>query len=430
MALGTTATVLAACDGTYDFPADRRWESTHFSYLTRASETGICPDVLGPLEEHFAVLQDYLGFEWPPGAQVTYEKMLDSADYEAHGGCPPDATACTAGRTVVSSDAMQLHELVHAYLDSTGNPPKVLVEGVAVVLSCTAQEYAQTTPTQSWTELASLTYGTAPDVEVYAAGAWLVGYLLRHYDPRLFTTVYQRLPDDADTAAMDGVFRDVYGDSLETIWAAARAEGLPHNACVWQCSRPPIPVDGTPVATEGVCGSLDAFHPFTLTSTSTVNVSTTASGVQLQSCDYSSFSETWMGPGALDLYELFAGTYFLESSPDMGMVAVDGSLSSVVAPTCAQATNVGPLQGGAGFSVYVPNTGTDWFVALPPPPAGKSNIDVTGGGALAGLCNGCDAASCVFPAGPAPAMPGQTLKAHTTSVGGPNSYSWITVIWY
>src|SRR6185437_11289729 len=70
---------LSACDGSYDLPADRRWESAHFTYATRASDISVCPDILEPLEENFALLQSYLGFDWPPGVKITYEKMAGQA---------------------------------------------------------------------------------------------------------------------------------------------------------------------------------------------------------------------------------------------------------------------------------------------------------------------------------------------------------------
>jgi hypothetical protein len=432
-AIATFATIVAACDGTYDFPADRRWESTHFAYQTRASETQICPDVLGPLEEHFALLQDYLGFDWPPDAKVTYEKMLDAADAQAHSGCPLERGACAVESMVVSAEPMHLHELVHAYLWPTGFPPTVLVEGAAVALSCGSLDFGEVKPTESWDQLASLGYGGPDDNEVYAAGAWLVGYVLHRYDPRLFRAVYQRLADDADAATMDGVFRDVYGDSLEAIWAAALAEGGPHDFCAWQCSRPPVPIDGTPVATtDGVCGTLEVYSSITLASTSTLRLSTTASGVQLQACDLPPLPEgNWVGPGMLGLYELPAGAYFLDSSPGSAAatVTIDGSFSSVLTPTCQQATNLAPFQGVEALRVFVPNNGTDWFLPLPPPPAGKSTIFVSSGGALAAICSTCDAASCVFPSAPAPATPGQTLKIETVNLGGLDRYDWITVTW-
>jgi hypothetical protein len=397
-AIAAASGLFAGCDGTYDLPADVRWQSAHFDYLTRSGDSQICPDVLAPLEEHFAVLQDFLGFEWPPGAKVTYEKMLGSADYLQHGGCPADASACDVNSTVVSPDGMDLHELVHAYLSPTGSPSPVLVEGVAVVLACTSGVFGQPKPTQTWEQLAGLNYGAATRADVYDAGAWLVGYLLTQYDPRLFVSLYQRVPTGADADTMDAVFREVYGQSLATIWAAVLAGIAPHDACPWQCSRPPVPLDGTKVATDGVCGTLNAFHSLTLASDSLVAVTSTGAGVQIETCDQTALYPQWGPPGLLDLYELPTGAYFVATDGTAGTMTLDGSLSSLVTPTCAGATNPAPFAGFDGFFLSGPNTSSQWFLPLPPPPSATFRLGLgSAGGALLKVCGSCDPASCVFP---------------------------------
>jgi hypothetical protein len=59
-AIAAASWLLAGCDGTYDLPADVRWRSEHFEYLTRAGDPQTCSDILGPLERHFAVLPSSL----------------------------------------------------------------------------------------------------------------------------------------------------------------------------------------------------------------------------------------------------------------------------------------------------------------------------------------------------------------------------------
>jgi hypothetical protein len=395
-AIAAVSCPLAGCDGTYDLPADVRWQSPHFDYQTRAGDSQTCSDVLGPLEQHFAVLQSYLGFGWPPGAKVTYEKMRDFADLMQHGGCLPESGGCTLESMVVSPDAMDLHELVHAYLWATGFPPPVLIEGAAVALAC-SPSIAGGKPTESWDQLAALGYGDANREETYIAGGWLVGYLLREYDPRLFTTAYGRLPFDADADAMDAVFREVYGQSLAAIWAAALAGRAPHQVCLWQCSQPAAPLDGTPVPTGGVCGTLDTFHSLTVASTSFVGVSSTAAAVGIGSCDQTPLGSPSQGPGILNLYDLPPGSYFVDNSADLGTVALDGSFSSLVTPTCAEATNLASLAGYSGFALTGPDTSAQWFLPLPPPPAGRFSqlTSFVGGAATLEVCGSCDPAGCV-----------------------------------
>lgn len=395
-AIAGASGVLAGCDGTYDLPADVRWESEHFDYLTRAGDPEICSDVLGPLEQHFALLQGYLGFAWAPGTKVSYEKMRDFSDYMQHGGCLPESGGCTFESTVVSPSGMDLHELVHAYLWASGFPPPVLIEGAAVALACSPAISGEK-PTESWDQLAALGYGETNRAEVYIAGGWLVGYLLRAYDPRLFTAAYSRLAFDADADAMDAVFREVYGQSLADIWAAALADPAPHQVCLWQCSQPAVPLDGTPVGTGGICGTLDSFHSLRVGSTSFVGFSSTGALIGLGSCDQTPLGGTQYGPGTLDLYDLPAGSYFVESGPQSGTMAFDGSFSSLVKPTCTEAADLPPLAGYSGFSLTGPDTPAQWFLPLPPPPAGRFSqlTSFVGGAATLQVCGSCDPASCV-----------------------------------
>jgi hypothetical protein len=429
-AIAAASWLLAGCDGTYDLPADVRWESTHFDYVTRAGDTQICPDVLVPLEQHFAQLQDFLGFEWPPGAKVTYEKMLDPNDLKQHGNCPLDRGACALETMVISYEGMQLHELVHTYLWPTGFPPTVLVEGAAVALSCTSSEFPLK-PNHTWDQLAGLEYVSPTSTDVYDAGAWLVGYLLTQYDPRLFTTLYQRVPTGADADTMDAVFREVYGESLSAIWAAVLAENAPHQVCLWQCSRPPAPLDGTPVATDGVCGTLDTFHSLTVASTTVVGVSSSGTLAGLGSCDQTPIDTLQHPPGGLNLYDLPSGSYFVASSGDAGTITLDGSLSSVLAPTCAEATNLAPFAGFNGFTLTGPDSSAQWFLPLPPPPAGTSHLGSSAGDASLEACGSCDPASCVnqlqFDAWTWAA--GQTLSLAVDPFPPGDSYK-ISLFWY
>ena len=428
--VAAAALLLAAC-GNSDLPADRRWESAHFRYLTRASDLQICPDILGPLEEHFALLQGYLGFDWAPRAKVTYEKMVDATDLEQHSDCR-DFPACTVNSMVESPHAMDLHELVHAYLAPTGSPPPVLVEGPAVVLACAAQLFGKPKPTQSWDQLAALDYDPDTRAAVYSAGAWLVGYLLAHYDPRLFTTIYQRLPSHADASTMDAAFKDVYGESLASIWAAALAGTDPLDACIWQCSQPALPLDGTPVATDGVCGTIDLFHSLPLASTTLVSLTSTAATLQLKRCGPTPLPMAWANPGVLNLYDLLPGSYFVESSPDAGTMMVQGSLPSLLAPTCTEATDLAPFAGFKSVHLTGPNTSEpQWFLPLPPPPAGSSQLSAFSGGANTKICASCDPASCVSLIQLAgwTWAPGQKVSV-APSPFPPDSYFQISIDWF
>src|SRR6185437_7484045 len=72
-----------------------------------------------------------------------------------------------------------------------------------------------------------------------------------------------------------------------------------------------------------------------------------------------------------------------------------GPLSSVLAPTCAEATNLAPFAGFSGFTLTGPDSSDQWFLPLPPPPAGTSRLGSSAGEASVKVCGSCDPASCV-----------------------------------
>jgi len=390
---------LAACTSDLNLPSDRTWRSDHFVYQTRASDDAICPDVLGPLEEHFAVLQGYLGFAWPTDQKVTYYKFSDSDDFESNAGCGPGAGGCAPGATVRSQTGLDTHELVHAYLSATGHPPQILVEGVAVVLSCTADSYASRKPTQTWDQLAAVAYSAGDTVTVYATGAWLVGYLLDAFGPQRFLTLYRRLSSGADAAAMDAAVQDIYGQPLSAIWTAALSEIHPRNSCVWHCSQPAIALDGQPFDTSaGVCG-VDSYRTFTTSSAQAISFLAKGAAFGVGPCGQSNPPRDALNGGIAGglqgLYDLPAGSYFLDYSPAPGTMTATGDASQVLSNVCASATDGAALTAPFVF-VAVPPSSPDWFLPLPPPlasgkpPLVQSVLTAT----TASLCGSCDPTSC------------------------------------
>jgi hypothetical protein len=386
-----------ACGGE-NLPSDLRFQTTHFDYLTRATDDTICPDLAGPLEDHFAALQSYLGFGWPAGRKVRYDKFADAADFAANNTCPAGSGGCTSQQSAVESrSGLDTHELVHAYLFPTGYPPRVLVEGVAVALSCTSAAYAQK-PAETWDQLAGDMFSAGDTVTVYQDGAWLVGYLLDQFGPQPFMTLYATAPGNADAATLDAAFRSVYGQSLADIWAAALEDLQPRNVCVWQCSRPPIALDGAPFDTTGVCGT-DSERPFTLTAESVVSFSTTGADIQLGPCGQTESPAGGLNGaapgGVLALYDLPAGSYYLEHNPLPGTITA-GIDPAALSPSCANATDVATLDAAAVISVSVPSSQPSWFLPLRAPLAdGRAPaFQPLNSNGSAEICTACDLTSC------------------------------------
>jgi hypothetical protein len=392
-------TALAACTNDLNLPSDRSWQSAHFVYQTRAADDRICPDILGPLEEHFAVLQRYLGFAWPTDRKVTYYKFSDSDDFRANADCGSGAGGCAPGATVRSQAGLDTHELVHAYLSATGRPPAILVEGVATVLSCTADSYTSAKPTQTWDQLAAVAYSARDTVTVYATGAWLVGYLLDAFDPQRFLTLYRTLPAWADAAAMDAAVQGIYGQSLSAIWTAALSEDHPRNSCVWHCSQPAIALDGQPFDTSaGVCG-VDVHRTFTTSSAQAISFFAKGSAFGIGPCGQSNPPRDGLNGGLVGglqaLFYLPAGSYFIAYDPTPGTMTPTGDASQLLNDVCADATDVAALS-APNVSVMVPRSSPNWFLPLPPPlasgkpPLVQSVLTAT----TASLCGSCDPTSC------------------------------------
>jgi hypothetical protein len=410
LAIGAVGSCRASSN--VDLPSDRHWSSAHFDYRTRQSDTSICGDILGPLEEHFALLQSYLGFEWPAGSKVTYYKFTDSSDFAAHSDCPPDFGGCAPKTDVEAAGGMDEHELVHAYLYQTGYPPWVILEGAAVALSCQSVLLGEK-PALAWSDLASVAWGS-PDV--YEAGAWLVGYLLGVYGPKPFLSLYAALPHGASASDMDAAIQRTYGRSLADIWTSALGEDHPRNTCVWACSRPPMPIDGSAIDSSGTCGLGYVPHPFTLASEATVSFSTTSADLILGPCGSVSLPQTAIngGQGAVALYRLPAGSYFLGNSPVQGSIVAQPDASTALNQTCANATD-GSLLAAANVYVCVPRSAAPWFLALPPP-KGRSLTVIPSPqpGESSALCPSCgDLTACTDVSKPVPWPANATLMLKT-----------------
>jgi hypothetical protein len=213
---------------------------------------------------------------------------------------------------------------------------------------------------------------------------------------------------------MDAAFRTIYGVSLSAIWTAVLGEDQPRNVCIWQCSRPPLALDGVPVETAGVCGVEGAF-PFTSASESTISLATTGPGFSVKPCGQVPLPNFLTGTSQLWLYDLPAGSYFVDVSPTAGTLTGSSDVSGALTPTCAAATDVAALGAGDVFAM-VPSTKPSWFLPLPPPPILDGQpltpaVETSFG--TASICASCDPASCGSPSQAGPWQAGQVLNIAT-----------------
>jgi hypothetical protein len=195
----------AACGP--DLP-DRLWRSENVRYFSRAADTDVCPAILGQLEEHGQVIADLLGLQ---RTTVSYYKFDGLDDFESHAECGAGASACAPNSTVRSPAGFDRHELIHTYLAPYGRPPWLLAEGAAVALSC--QRYPR--PTGSWRDAYAAPHSSN---ELYGAGGWLVGYMLRMFRAMRFMEFYQSLASNATADQFAEAFKNHYGMPLDDVW--------------------------------------------------------------------------------------------------------------------------------------------------------------------------------------------------------------------
>lgn len=121
-----------------DLPSDIKFESPNFTLFARKGDTEVCQDVLIHMEAHRTAVTKFLGLQ--ETGRITYYKLRDGQDTAANGCEGPGGgrTRCfRRDRGVLTAQALDEHELVHAYLaHQYDRLPIFLAEGFAVSLSC------------------------------------------------------------------------------------------------------------------------------------------------------------------------------------------------------------------------------------------------------------------------------------------------------
>jgi ribosomal protein L37AE/L43A len=205
------------------------------------------------LEEHWSFWHTELGLPDPGRRTITYLKARDSNELAA-AGCAAGSGGCTNGTKIVSISLFDKHELIHAYFGETMTPPvDLFTEGVAVALSCDAGTLVAPSPVPSWRDVLQPEQGSAESFSVYPLGGQLVSYLLEQFGANTFVAFYRAIGSLTDADMIAERFGATYGVSLDEAWA--QATGATAVTCLyrWECSRPPIALDGAPHAGQLVC---------------------------------------------------------------------------------------------------------------------------------------------------------------------------------
>lgn len=340
--LATVALVLlesGACGN--DLPRDRTWEAGPVRYHTRSSDDLVCPDLVGVLEQHLAVINGALGQGLDPATRVEYFKFASQSDLDAHGPCD-GAIACTDRNQVMTAAPFHQHELIHAYLFPIGFPPWFLLEGAAVALSCQLSLYERPTA-DSWRTVMTR---DRHDAALYAGGGWLVAHLLVSYAPAKFLQLYAEVPQAADADLVSATFERIYGITLDTAWADVIALTTAPPNCPWECAQPPLN-GSSQEHPPPTCGLDDLTRTFDAPTGGGAFVLTSSSPrpIEIGSCgpDNASPGRSAIPPwrdGVAVLGLLRAGSYFLSFDPPSGDLTLAFPASSPLGPECATAIPV------------------------------------------------------------------------------------------
>jgi len=426
-----TIAVIACLSGVAcgpDLP-DRLWRSDDVRYFSRADDQSVCPAILDELEQHGQVIADALMIGRTP---VTYYRFNGPDDFSQHAECGPRAAACAPNATVRSAVDFDRHELIHAYLSPYGRPPWLLAEGAAVALSC--QAYPR--PTGSWRDAYALDHD---DPALYAAGGWLVGYLLKMFPARLLPYFYNRVAINATADEFAQAFEDVYCNdlpaagiwtqlrlgssnciSLDKVWTAAIGGPTQPMRCPWECgNRPAFAIDGQPHALTPACsgGSLQLSVDVPNAGLSRWRIDGDG-WFALQACDGSDAPQAVVSTGARAgaLIAPVAGQkYFIAAGGTATLSASVTQGEGVSWSDCAAAPilpdDLSPL---STLALFYPSSATPQFtsLALGTSRAGQLSVWSEEPSASISVCASCDALTCAT-ADTAHALQTQAMAAGT-----------------
>ncbi len=390
--------IASGCQG-IDLPDDRKWSSDHFVYHTREGDDSVCPGIVDTLEQHFESISDYLRFQWPEGKKIHYYKFSDVGDLKNVDPCPLDAGGCHEKGRIYSSRPLDLHELIHAYLDPTGLPPRLFSEGIAETYSCKGLVLSEPV-SMDWRDV--IADDTWEDKTVYRIGHRLVGNLMNTYGPKKFLEMYGQIPFTASETDIERAFEAVYDVSLDEVWATANAIDDPASLCIfaWECAASPQALDSTKETLLGACDQSDRYRSFELLDQTTVSLETGPHFVYLRSCtnvtnapDGQEVDGLALNPYGPHFVDLEPGRYFLRSDAETEVTA-----SAFTAPPFGESCeDLAPLQTGDVpkiIEIARLATGRPWMLRISPPELVQLVVESEGPSSQE-ICSTCDQSDCV-----------------------------------
>lgn len=246
------ALALAACG-----PREVTWERDGVRYTKRTDDATVTSSVLEDLLRHRDVMADYLHLEPPVGSVLRYRKFLDRDDIAKRGHCSAISAGCYFDQFgVESKQALDAHELIHAYTGYLGAKPKIVEEGLAQALSCEVPTIGRVeiAAAMGWSKRAWQSPFFRDIDALYRAGAAFVAYVLQTHGAEQFMRFYASLAAEDELEAASAKFAAMFGSPLEAVWDAALADGGADRGCVYplRCAEPPLSTEFATHRSDGL----------------------------------------------------------------------------------------------------------------------------------------------------------------------------------
>jgi hypothetical protein len=209
--------------------------------------------------------------------------------------CADGDVACANGGTVISTEPLHLHELVHAHLIARGlSGTRALQEGAAMVHGCTERSSGAVLPELTVEQLVESEALYAAGSRAYGSAMSFVSFLLGLEGEATFVELMRRTNEGTRRLELDAILLALYGSDAAELLAQWTALGPQpgHRLCrrVYECAAPAWTGDGVLELERGIADDLahaGAIRTLTVEREATLRIHADVIGAEVTvlSCD-------------------------------------------------------------------------------------------------------------------------------------------------
>jgi hypothetical protein len=231
--MGLLLAVSTVCCGAPDWPNDQVLSSANFRYHARADAV-LDPSIMDRLESHRTEFNQSFGVT---NGVIDYYLFRDQDDFVQNSNCPSPEyrMGCEHRRSVLTTEPMMEHELVHAFLNDTGEASNAVHEGIAQWAACLTPNTANPT---SWPAAFTDDY--------YNLGQRLVSWMMAQGGASKFIDYYRSASWTGTPEAFATQFQMFWGQSIDAVAPTLNSAEFSRSPCA--CRAAALPTDGTAVS--------------------------------------------------------------------------------------------------------------------------------------------------------------------------------------